>query len=294
MKKKWRHWVFCACSRRAARWPRRLPSDVRFFQILNLKAYDAHFVVRDYFGQRPAISNIVLLLADQKTLDTFPELRIFWHKHYANAIRAAGQAGAKVIGLDLAFGIPVEKYEPDYDRLLGEAVSTSPVPVVCAYATEIEYQSGSATDPHQHACRRRWVWPGFANLTADSDDFVRRQELIEAPPRSPERSAARPLARPARRRKVRGKRRRVAKRPTDFAGPHDPHRGGPDHRHQLCRAAGTVPERLAGRFRRSGESGKHGPAPEMGERQDRAGGSDDLGRPSRHAVLSRSSAERNG
>ena len=37
-------------------------------------------------------------LADQKTMDTFPELRVFWHKHYANAIRAAGQAGAKVIG----------------------------------------------------------------------------------------------------------------------------------------------------------------------------------------------------
>ena len=66
-------------------------------------------MVRYWLGRRPVISNIVLLLADQKTLDTFPELRLFWHQHYANVIRAAGQAGAKVIGLDLAFGIPVDK-----------------------------------------------------------------------------------------------------------------------------------------------------------------------------------------
>ena len=68
--------------------------------------------MRDFLRGRPAISNIVLLIADQKTMDTFPELRIFWHQHYANAIRAAGQAGAKVIGLDLAFGVPVDKWQP--------------------------------------------------------------------------------------------------------------------------------------------------------------------------------------
>ena len=160
-----------------------LLGDIRFFQILNLKAYDAHFVVRDFLGRRPAISNIVLLLADQKTLDAFPELRIFWHQHYANVIRAAGQAGAKVIGLDLDFGIPVDKYEPDFDRLLAEAVSTSPVPVVCAYATDIH------TNPEAQRIPINMLSPalglaGFANVTSDSDDFVRRQELIEAPPPS--------------------------------------------------------------------------------------------------------------
>jgi CHASE2 domain-containing sensor protein len=160
-----------------------LLSDVRFFQILNLKAYDAHFVVRYGLGPRPAIPNIVLLLADQKTRDTFPELQIFWHKHYASAIEAAGMAGAKVIGLDHAFGIPVDKYEPDYDRLLAAAVSSSPVPVVCAYATELN------TNPDAQRIPINMLSPalgldGFANLTSDSDDFVRRQELIEAPPGS--------------------------------------------------------------------------------------------------------------
>src|SRR5580658_4197609 len=108
MKKKWRHWVLCAVLAVGSALGAYLLSDVRFFQILNLKAYDAHFVVRDWLRGRPAISNIVLLLADQKTMDTFREPVLFWQQHYANLVRAAGQAGAQVIGLDLAFGLPVE------------------------------------------------------------------------------------------------------------------------------------------------------------------------------------------
>ncbi len=181
MKKKWRHWALCAVLAIGSALGASLLSDIRFFQILNLKAYDAHFVVRYFLGRRPTISNIVLLLADQKTLDTFPELRLFWHRHYANVIRAAGEAGAKVIGLDVAFGIPVEKYEPDFDRSLGEAVSTSPVPVVCAFATTINTNPEAQQIPINMLSAALGL-AGFANVTADSDDFVRRQELIEAPP----------------------------------------------------------------------------------------------------------------
>jgi adenylate cyclase len=184
MKKKWRHWALCAVLAAGSALGASLLSGVRFFQILNLKAYDAHFVVRDFLGRRPAISNIVLLLADQKTLDTFPELRLFWHQHYANVIRAAGQAGAKVIGLDLDFGIPVDKYEPDFDRLLGEAVSTSPVPVICAYATAIHTNPEAQRIPINMLSAALGL-AGFANVTVDSDDFVRRQELIEAPAPNP-------------------------------------------------------------------------------------------------------------
>src|SRR5262249_14219048 len=122
----------------------------------------------------------VLLAADQKTLDTFPELRVFWHKHYASVIRAAGEAGAKVIGLDLAFGVPVEKWEPDYDRLLGEAVSTSPVPVVASYVSELNTNPASQAIPINMLSAALGLG-AFANLTSDADDFVRRQELIEAP-----------------------------------------------------------------------------------------------------------------
>ena len=62
---------------------------------------------------------------DQKALDNFKELRLFWHSHYANAIKGAIAGGAKVVGLDLAFGIGVDRWEPGLDNLMAEAVSTA-------------------------------------------------------------------------------------------------------------------------------------------------------------------------
>jgi adenylate cyclase len=179
MKRKWRHWGFCALLAAGSALAAWSASDARFFQILNLKAYDAHFALRSLLHRPATISNIVLLVADQKTSDTFPELRMFWHKHYADAIRAAGAAGAKVIGLDLAFGVPVEKWEPDYDRMLGEAVSTSPAPVVTNYVSELNSNQSSQAIPINMLSAALGLG-AFANLTSDADDFVRRQELIES------------------------------------------------------------------------------------------------------------------
>jgi adenylate cyclase len=180
MKKKWRHWALCvalAVGSTLAAW---FLNDIRFFQTLNLKAYDAHFVVRDFLSGHPTIPNIVLLTADQKAFDNFPELRVFWHKHYADIIRAAGENGAKVIGLDLAFGVPVDKWEPDNDRLLGEAVSTSPVPVVCGYVAELNSNKSSQMVPINMIAAGLGL-SAFTNLTADPDDFIRNQVLIETP-----------------------------------------------------------------------------------------------------------------
>ena len=198
MKKKWRHWAFCAVLAAGSALGASLASDIRFFRILNLKAYDAHFIVRDFFrgylGKRPAISNIVLLTADKKAYDTFPELRVFWNEHYANAIRAAGQAGAKVIALDLAFGVPIDKWEPGADELLAGAISTSPVPVVVGYVSEINSNQQSQSIPVNMMAAALGLG-AFANLTTDDDDFIRNQELMEAPSANPtDPPAARSLA----------------------------------------------------------------------------------------------------
>jgi len=37
----------------------------------------------------------------------------------------------------VAFGVPVDKWEPDLDRALSEAVSTSPIPVVCGFVASL-------------------------------------------------------------------------------------------------------------------------------------------------------------
>jgi adenylate cyclase len=184
MKKKWRHWALCAVLAIGSALGASLLSDIRFFRILNLKAYDAHFIVRDFFRGRPAISNIVLLTADKKAMDTFPELRVFWNEHYANAIRAAGQAGAKVIALDLAFGVPIDQWQPNADELLAGAISTSPVPVVVGYVSELNSNQQSQSIPVNMVAGALGL-AAFANLTAGDDDFIRNQELIEAPSTNP-------------------------------------------------------------------------------------------------------------
>jgi adenylate cyclase len=184
MKKKWRHWTFCALLAVGSALGASLLSDIRFFKILNLKAYDAHFIVRDLLRGRPAISNIVLLTADKKAMDTFPELRVFWNQHYANAIRAAGQAGAKVIALDLAFGVPIDQWQPGADELLAGAISTSPVPVVVGYVSELNSNKQSQSIPINMMAGALGLG-AFANLTSDDDDFIRNQELMEAPSANP-------------------------------------------------------------------------------------------------------------
>lgn len=185
MTRKWRHWALCvvlAIGSVLAAWSL---DEVSFFQTLNLKAYDAHFVVRNYLFGPPHIPNIVLLTADQKAMDRFPELQEFWNNHYAAAITAAGEAGAKVIGLDLAFGIPIDKYVPHADEDLAGAVSSSPVPVVVGYVERLQSNKAAQTIPINMIAAALGL-AAFANLTSDSDGFSRKQELMEAPSGKPD------------------------------------------------------------------------------------------------------------
>jgi adenylate cyclase len=175
MKKKLKHWALCALIAAGSTMAAWSLSEIRFFQVLNLKAYDSHFVVRG--AQRT--SNIVLLTADQKAMDVFPELRLFWNKHYADAVKAAGEAGARVIALDLAFGIPVDEYRPGYDEMLAGSVSTSLAPVICGYASEINSNPAAQRVPINMIAGALGL-AAFVNLTVDTDDFVRNQELFEA------------------------------------------------------------------------------------------------------------------
>src|SRR5215472_15053690 len=109
-----------------------LLGQVRFFQLAHLKAGDLHFIAR---GKRPT-SNIVVIAVDRKSLEHFHELMMFWHPYYAEAIRAAAEGGAKVLGLDIHFVVDVKKWEPDNDSILAQAVAetAATMPVICSYA----------------------------------------------------------------------------------------------------------------------------------------------------------------
>lgn len=184
MSKRWRRRTICALIAVGSASASLLLSKTRFFQLLSYKATDAHFVLRGSVR----VPNITLITADQMAFDRFPELQMFWHRYYADAIRAAGEAGARVIALDHAFGVPVERWEPGLDGVLAGAVSTSPVPVVCGYVSELNTNRESQAVPINILAAGLNL-AGYTNLTADPDDFVRRQELFEARS-TPERSLA--------------------------------------------------------------------------------------------------------
>lgn len=158
-----------------------LLGNFNFVHLIHLKASDLHFLVRG----KQATSNVVVIRIDQKSLDHLKDVMMFWHPHFAKAIYAAAEGGAKVLGFDWAFPVDVKKWEPDHDAVLMEAVAkTAPMmPVICAYVAAM------------NAKQRDWPVPinmfaaafnqnAFVNLTADPDDFIRNQVLIEQP--SPE------------------------------------------------------------------------------------------------------------
>jgi adenylate cyclase len=176
MAKRWRHWGICALIVVLGTAAARVSDRVRVFHQLQLKAIDALFVVR---GKQP-VSKIVILMLDQKTSDTFTEPTTFWQPHYAKAIQAASEAGAKVMAMDLAFGAGVAKWEPSFDGELAGAVSTASMPVIVGYATEQTTSEGAKTLPINILAAALGL-DGFPNISEDQDHFVRYQELLEAP-----------------------------------------------------------------------------------------------------------------
>lgn len=177
MKRTWKHVAIGAAIAIASVVITLLLDDVRFFQQLSLKAQDAHFVFR---GPRP-VRDTVIIGIDEKALNNFPELYSFWHPYYAEAMKAVADSGAKAFVLDVAFGIPVTKYEPDNDSKLAEALiyANSKLPVVTAFVASTADQKKAAFAVPINMLAATFRTFAMANLTIDSDSFVRRQELFE-------------------------------------------------------------------------------------------------------------------
>jgi adenylate cyclase len=179
MIRNWQRVAICAAIALGSVTVTLLLATVPFFHLLNLKAQDAHFVLR---GTVPT-KDIVLIGIDDKALNTFPELYSFWHPYYADAIRGASAAGAKVLVLDVAFAIPVAKYEPNNDSMLAQAFAeaSSSMPVVTAFVASAADQKNAAFAVPLNMMSSAFGTAAYANLTVDPDNFVRRQELIESP-----------------------------------------------------------------------------------------------------------------
>jgi CHASE2 domain-containing sensor protein len=142
MNRNWKRVAICSAIALGAAIVTLLLDCITFFQLVKLKAQDAHFILR---GKEPA-KDIVIIAMDDKALNNFPEPMLFWRPYYADAIQGAAAAGAKVFVLDVAFGIPVEKWSADDDsKLAGAYAAAFPtMPVVSAWVASEANQSDPA------------------------------------------------------------------------------------------------------------------------------------------------------
>jgi adenylate cyclase len=173
-----RQWVVIAAITAGSVISTLLLGNLKFVQLIHLKASDLHFLVR---GKQPT-SNVVIIRIDQYSLDHIHDVMMFWHPHFAKAIHAAAEGGAKVLGFDWAFAVDVAKWEPTHDQVLAEAViTTAPtMPVICAYVASLNSKQTDWPVPINMVAAA-YDQNAFANLTADPDDFIRNQVLIEEP-----------------------------------------------------------------------------------------------------------------
>src|SRR5580658_3762468 len=179
MKRNWKRRAICAAIALASVAITLLLSRIQVFQGISLKAQDAHFVFR---GALP-VKDTVIIGIDEKALNNFPELYSFWHPYYAEAMKAVADSGAKAFVLDVAFAIPVTRYEPNNDSQLAEALiyATQKIPVVTAFVASTADQKKEAFAVPINMLAATFRTYAMANLTIDSDSFVRRQELFEEP-----------------------------------------------------------------------------------------------------------------
>jgi len=179
MNRNWKRIAICAAIAIGATIVTRLLSNISFFHLLDLKARDAHFVLR---GKQPT-KDIFILGMDDKTDAAYPEPHLFWGHHYADALKAAADAGAKGFVIDVAFPIPAAKYDADNDAVLAEAFTyaNSKMFLVTAFVGSEADQTDPAFTVPINMLAGAFGTAGLANLTVDDDDFVRRQVMIETP-----------------------------------------------------------------------------------------------------------------
>lgn len=142
-------------------------------RILDLKAYDLHMIL-----MAPRVPpDIALVVIDQKSIERYSDPLLFWHRYYARALDASVKAGARAIGLDIVFGVPVDRWERGLDEELAAAVlrARNTIPVVCGTAAPIHTRQKEWPVPVNMACAAQ-ARTGFVNLRAGEDDFIREIE----------------------------------------------------------------------------------------------------------------------
>src|SRR5258708_26813640 len=88
-----RRWAIVAAIAVVSAVGARLLTNTRVIEQLNLKAYDAHFLLR---GAEP-VPDIVLGTLHKDAFDRYLDPQLFWHPHSSAAIKAPGPSVARCV-----------------------------------------------------------------------------------------------------------------------------------------------------------------------------------------------------
>jgi adenylate cyclase len=144
---------------------------------LEARTYDYRFLLKELFP--PSTSAPITILAiDEKSLEHIPDPLMLWQRHFAEVLTHLTKADAAVIALDILFS-SIERFDPEGQASLATALidaGKKNLPVIVA--SRVRANSVDPV-PVQLQLAANAFREGFAyvNLTADPDDFVRRQTL---------------------------------------------------------------------------------------------------------------------
>src|SRR5262249_40922557 len=127
----------------------------------------------------PAATPITILSIDQRSLDRIPAPLMLWHGYFADILKYLVMSNAAVVGVDFAF--PQIDKDDERQLALRQAMlssSGSPTAIVFAYPARDRVEDPVETNLLTAILAGHTL--GFANLTVDSDDFIRRQILQQS------------------------------------------------------------------------------------------------------------------
>lgn len=135
--------------------------------------YDHLLALTDPVGSE---SRIAVIGVDDASLARFPEPIALWHPHWAQVLEGVGRSGVAGIAMDMVFAISLENIAPAMDGQLMEALQSCKAMSVPVYL-------GIATGPFAQMSHPKFSifasGLGYLNLSADSDEMVRRQILTQ-------------------------------------------------------------------------------------------------------------------
>ena len=140
------------------------------------KTYDFRFRLRGVSSSSDRVP-VAVVAIDEKSFAEIPDPLMLWQRHFAQVVDGLVEAGAGAIGVDFIFS-DIGSMDPERQMALVESVlraQSAQVPIILGYRVRSTYVEQPPPVLTMAAGEDGF---GYLNLTTDSDDFVRRQQIL--------------------------------------------------------------------------------------------------------------------